>query len=138
MCEALEVPELAEHPDFLTADQRSRNRVALNEAIAERSRGFGSSELIERLNAAGVPCGPIYKMNEVFTDPQIKHLGMAVSVPRAGKPDINLVGPAMRLSRTPAKMKNAMGRAGEHTADVLAELGYTDDDIAALRTGKII
>jgi formyl-CoA transferase len=138
MCNALDIRELAEHPDYATADLRSRNRVALSDAIAKRSRQYTSDELIVLLNDAGVPCGPIYKMDEVFEDEQVQHLGMAVKVPRSGGEDLRLVGPAMKLSRTPSQMKRAMGRAGEHNEEVLRELGYADSEIAALRSDKVI
>ena len=81
-CEALGAPELATHPEFSSAELRSKNRVALNQAIAERTRRYSSEALIALLNKAGVPCGPIYKMDEVFADPQVQHLGMAVPVPQ--------------------------------------------------------
>ena len=138
MCNALGIPELAGHPDYATADLRSRNRVALSDAIAKRSSKYTSDELIVLLNDAGVPCGPIYKMDEVFEDEQVQHLGMAVKVPRSGGEDLQLVGPAMNLSRTPSKMKRAMGPAGEHNEEVLRELGYADSEIAALQSDKVI
>ena len=137
MCKALDMAELASHPDYVNADLRSSNRVALNEAIAERSKQYRSKDLIERLNQAGVPCGPIYKMNDVFEDPQVKHLGMAARVPRP-QGDLNLVGPGMRLSRTPSVMKRAIGPAGEHNSEVLRELGYTDEEIDSLRADRVI
>ena len=138
MCNALDIPELADDPDYATADLRSRNRVALSDAIAKRSEQYTSDELIVLLNDAGVPCGPIYKMDEVFEDQQVQHLGMAVKVPRSGGEDLQLVGPAMRLSRTPSQMKRAMGPAGEHNEEVLRELGYADSEIAALQSDKVI
>jgi len=137
-CEALGVPELATHPDYATAKLRSSNRVALNQAIAERTRRHSSQALIALLNKAGVPCGPIYKMDEVFTDPQVQHLGMATPVPDAGGGEVRLVGPAMRLSRTPARMKRAIGPAGEHNDQILRELGYSEAEISGLRAAEVI
>jgi crotonobetainyl-CoA:carnitine CoA-transferase CaiB-like acyl-CoA transferase len=138
LCEAIGAPELAKHPDYANADLRSKNRVALNEAIAARTRRYSSEELIGLLNKAGVPSGPIYKMDQVFADPQVQHLGMAVpvSTPKGGA--LNLVGPAFRLSRTPAQMKRTIGPAGEHNDEILRELGYAVGDIEGLRTAKVI
>ena len=132
------MPELANHPDYVNADLRSINRVALNNAISERSRKYSSQDLIERLNKAGVPCGPIYKMNEVFEDPQVRHLGLAARVPRPKADDLTLVGPAVRLSRTPSVMKRAIGPAGEHNVEVLRELGYADEEIEVLQADHVI
>lgn len=138
LCEALGAPALATQAEFATAPLRSKNRVALNAALSERTRAHASAELVELLAKAGVPCGPINRMDAVFADPQVKHLGMAVSVPKAGGGDINLVGPAIKLSRTNARMKRAIGPAGEHNDEVLREAGYSAAEIAALREAKII
>jgi len=137
-CEALGAPELATDCEFSSEALRSKNRVALNAAIAERTRHHSSQALIAMLNAAGVPCGPINKMDDVFADPQVQHLGMAVAVPKPEGGELNLVGPAMRLSRTPARMKRAIGAPGEHNGEVLRDLGYTDAEIAALRAANVI
>ena len=137
-CEALGAPELAMHPDFATSELRSQNRAALSAAIAERTRRYTSEALIALLNRAGVPCGPIYKMNDVFADPQVRHLGMAVTVPKPEGGDLQMVGPAIRLSRTPAQMKRAIGAAGEHNDEILRELGCSESEIAALRAAAVI
>jgi crotonobetainyl-CoA:carnitine CoA-transferase CaiB-like acyl-CoA transferase len=138
LCEALGEPSLATQPEYATGALRSNNRAALNELLAGLTRRHGSIELIDLLNKAGVPCGPIYKMNEVFDDPQVKHLGMAAPVPKPGGGELSLVGPAIRLSRTPARMKRAMGPAGEHNAEILRELGYAQAEIERLRADKVI
>lgn len=138
MAEAFGDPGLAKNPDYANAKLRSQNRVALNEAIAVHTRRYTSATLIELLAKAGVPCGPIYKMDQVFEDPQVQHLGMAVKVPKPTGGEMSLVGPAMKLSRTPAKMKRTAGAAGEHNDEILRSIGYTEAEIAALRTDKII
>jgi crotonobetainyl-CoA:carnitine CoA-transferase CaiB-like acyl-CoA transferase len=138
MAEAFSDPGLAKNPDYANAKLRSQNRVALNEAIAVHTRRYTSATLIELLAKAGVPCGPIYKMDQVFEDPQVRHLGMAVKVPKPGGGDMSLVGPAMKLSRTPAKMKRTAGAAGEHNDEILRGLGYTEAEMAGLRDAKVI
>lgn len=138
LCEALGDSAMAKKPEYASAAQRSANRVALNEAIAAHTRRHTSAALIERLAAAGVPCGPIYKMDQVFADPQVKHLGMAVPVPQPGGGEKSLVGPALTLSRTPSRMKRTAAAAGEHNDEILRELGYVDADIATLRADRII
>jgi formyl-CoA transferase len=138
LCAAIGAPELAKHPDYSSAELRSKNRVALNQAIGERTRSYTSEALITLLNKAGVPTGPIYKMDHVFADPQVQHLQMAVPVPTSSGAKLNLVGPAFRLSRTPAQMKRTIGPAGEHNDEVLRELGYSAGDIEALRAAKVI
>jgi crotonobetainyl-CoA:carnitine CoA-transferase CaiB-like acyl-CoA transferase len=138
LCEAIGIPDLVNHPDYASAPLRSKNRVALNAAISERTKTFTSHDITELLAKAGVPCGPIYKMDAVFSDPQVQHLGMAVSVPKPDGGELKLVGPGMRLSRTHAKMRRAMGAAGEHNDEVLKGAGYSDAEIAGLRKDGII
>lgn len=138
MCEALGIPHLVTHPDYVDAQLRSDNRVALSAAIAECSKRYKSQDLIETLNDAGVPCGPIYAMNEVFDDAQVRHLEMATTVPKADGGELQLVGPAIRLSRTPSKMKRALGQVGEHNEEILRELDFSEEEIAVLRSDKVI
>ena len=138
MCEAFGDPALARNPDYATAKLRSKNRVALNEAIARHTGRYTSAALIELLADGGVPCGPIYKMDQVFADPQVQHLGMAVPVPKPGGGELKLVSPAIKLSRTPARMKRTIGPAGEHNDIILRELGYSEAEISELRAANVI
>ncbi|MDA0225779.1 MAG: CaiB/BaiF CoA-transferase family protein [Proteobacteria bacterium] len=137
-CVALERPELAANPDFATQPLRAKNRKPLNAAIAEATSRQSIAHWIDVLNKAGVPCGPIYAMNQVFDDPQVKHIGAAATVrhPRLG--EFRVVNQAVKLSRTPASMASASPEIGEHTAEVLGELGYDAAGIARLRTEKVI
>jgi crotonobetainyl-CoA:carnitine CoA-transferase CaiB-like acyl-CoA transferase len=85
-----------------------------------------------------VPSGPIYKMNEVFADPQVKHLGMTRVVPHKVIGDVEVIGQPIELSRTPWSIRSATPEAGEHTDAVLTELGYSAEEIAALHAGKVV
>jgi crotonobetainyl-CoA:carnitine CoA-transferase CaiB-like acyl-CoA transferase len=138
LCKALNTQELADNPDYKTGRARSDNRKALNAAIEAATQARTSADWIERLNKAGVPSGPIYKVNEVFADPQVRHLGIAQTVHHPKLGDIELIGQAVTLSRTPSRLVTASPDAGEHTDAILAELGYSARDIAALRQKGVV
>ena len=138
LCRALDRPELAEHPDYKTGRSRSVNRKALNAEIEAITKTRGSAEWIAALNKAGVPSGPIYKMDEVFADPQVKHLGIAQAVDHPALGRIELVGQAVTLSRTPSRLSTASPDQGEHTDAILGELGYSAGDIAKLRERGVV
>ena len=97
-----------------------------------------SADWIERLNEAGVPCGPIYSIDQMFADPQVEHLGMAQPVKRKDKSLMKLVGQPMTLSRTPSKLVSRPPAIGEHTDAVLKEFGFKAKEIAALRKANAI
>jgi len=136
-CEVLKAPELMA-PPFDTAGSRSKNRDALNAKIEAYILARTSKEWVDLLNDAGVPAGPIYKMDEMFADPQVKHLGIATKVthPKLGEQEV--IGQAVVLSRTPSKIKTATPELGEHTEEVLKEFGYTAAQISEFRTRKIV
>jgi crotonobetainyl-CoA:carnitine CoA-transferase CaiB-like acyl-CoA transferase len=138
LCEALHAPQLLTDPDFTTEALRSSNRVGLNAAIGAITRHKSSRDWIDVLNRAGVPCGPIYRVDEVFADPQVRHLGMAAKVHSARLGDIEVVDQPVDLSRTPSTIRSATPEKGEHTGEVLRELGYTDGDVAGLRRRRIV
>ena len=137
-CETIGAPHLATHPDFATGKLRSENRVAMNAAIAEITPTKTSREWIDLFNEAGVPAGPIYRMDEVFADPQVRHLGMAAEVHSAKLGTMEVVNQPVQLSRTPSVMSRAAPEKGEHTAEILAEFGYGPDALAELRQGQVV
>lgn len=137
--EALGATALIDHPDHATPTLRSQNRKALNERIGEVTRTNTSAHWIEALNKAGVPCGPINTIDKTFAEPQVQHLGIArpVNHPKLG--DIKVVGQPINLSDfpQPAALKPTP-ELGQHTDEVLADLGYDAAKIAALKSGGVI
>jgi crotonobetainyl-CoA:carnitine CoA-transferase CaiB-like acyl-CoA transferase len=138
LCKALDAPQLGSDPRFGSGRSRSDNRDALNEAIGVITRTRSSADWIEALNKAGVPSGPIYKMNEVFADPQVKHLNMTRVVPQPVLGSVEVVGQPIELSRTPWTIRSATPELGEHTGAILAELGYGAAEVAALQEKKVV
>jgi formyl-CoA transferase len=132
-CKAIERDDLTDHPDYATPKDRRRNRDRLNALIGDMTQTMTSAALVERLNGAGIPCGPIYSIDQAFADPQVQHLGIAQKVPSGALGEITLLGQPFTLSRTPNKLVSGAPEYGEHTDAVLAEFGFTPDDIAGFR-----
>ncbi len=138
LCEALDVKHLVDDPRFKTPQDRSKNRVACNEELEKATVTKASADWVTILNKAGVPCGPILNVREVFEDEQVRALGLAVKIrhPRLGEQEVQNL--PVTLSRTPGAVRTASPDLGEHTDQVLAELGYSKEDIVALhRDGAV-
>lgn len=138
LCQVIERPELAKDPRFDKSADRSRNRAALNALLGEVFRTRSSAQWIELLNKAGVPCGPIYSVDQVFADPQVVHGRMAATVNHPTRGDIRVLAPTTTLSRTPGRLERSLVAVGQDTDDVLGELGYSASEIAALRASSVV
>jgi formyl-CoA transferase len=136
--QAIGAPELVTNPDYATAPARSKNRDALNAEIERHTVTKSTESWVSELNAAGVPCGPIYSVDQMFADAQVKHLGIAQDVPNTENRHIRLVGQPVTLSRTPSKMAARPPEFGEQTDEVLAEFGFSAGEIAELRQRKVV
>ena len=138
LCKAIGSDGLADDPDYATGPLRSTNRVALNATIAEHTTKQSTAHWIQVLNEVSIPCGPINSIDETFADPQVQHLAMAAPLdhPRLG--EIKIVRHAVSMNRTPHGINRHAPGAGEHTNEVLAEAGLSEDRITSLRASGAI
>ena len=138
LCRAMGREDILKMEKFKTNEDRAKHRKELNTLINDGLSKKSSAEWIASLNAAGVPCGPIYGMDRVFADPQVVHLGAAAEVehPRLGR--FRILNQAVKLSRTPASIKTPTPELGAHTDEVLGELGYSSSEIQLLRKTRVV
>jgi formyl-CoA transferase len=133
-CGALGAKELISDPNYATGQLRSKHRVELNERLASFTRTNTSAHWIAALNKAGVPCGPINTIDKTFAEPQVEHLGIARPVQHKKLGAIKVVGQPINMSNAPqpAQLKPTP-ELGEHTEEILTDLGYDNAGIAKLR-----
>ncbi len=137
-CDALGKSEWADDPDFTDAEARRQNRDRLNAMIADEIAAKPSAYWVEVLLAAGVPTGPIYKIDEMFADAQVKHLGVAADIETEPFGGTKIMAQPVALSRTPSSMVRGIGARGAATDDILNELGLGADEIARLRSENVV
>ena len=137
-CRAVNAEHLITDERFSSAALRSKNRIGMNAAIGEITCKQPSSYWINLLNDAGCPCGPINSMDQVFADPQVRHLEMAVPVEHSRLGKFEIVNQAIKLSRTPSSVRSATPEQGEHTDSILAGLGYDASAIQELHKSGVV
>jgi crotonobetainyl-CoA:carnitine CoA-transferase CaiB-like acyl-CoA transferase len=140
LCVALEVPQLIDEPGFGSDPERVKNRARVNAAIGAAFKTRSTAAWTEILLKAGVPCGPIYSIDKMFDDPQVKHLGMARSMHHPELGDIQVVNLPMQFSRHPRDEgpMNAAPHQGDQTDAILTGLGYSAAQIAQLRQQFVV
>ena len=137
LCAAIGHPDMADEPQYATQEFRFQNRKTLSAKLAEIFASRPSAEWLTCLEQASVPAGPIYKMDEVFADPQVRHLKIAVPV-ADGRRKVSLVGQPITLSRTPAAIATLLPEVGANNDDILGELGFSAAEIETFRNNRAI
>ncbi|NKB56850.1 MAG: CoA transferase [Alphaproteobacteria bacterium] len=137
-CKAMDAEDLMADSRYATGAARSENRDALNAEINRRTKEKDSATWIDFFNEAGVPAGEINTIDQVFADPQVEHLAMAESVRSDAVGDIELVAQAVKLSRTPSTLAVAPPERGEHTDEILQDLGFGADEISDMHQRNIV
>jgi crotonobetainyl-CoA:carnitine CoA-transferase CaiB-like acyl-CoA transferase len=138
LCETLGLPALVDDARFKTPGDRSKNRDQLNAILEQRLSQYTQDEIVQRLNQAGVPAGPILDIGQVFQNEQVKGLGLSARVQSPELGEIEIQNTPYRLSRTPGGARSAAPERGEHTNEVLAELGHSANDIRAFRAAGVV
>jgi formyl-CoA transferase len=138
LCGAIERPDLLTDARFATPKARQTHRDTLNEIIGTETRGRSSDDWVKILNDAGVPCGPIYTIDQTFADPQVQHLRMAQPVHSSILGDINIVGHPVSHGAHRQPVRNPAPELGQDNEDVLTSLGFTKEQIADLSHRGVI
>jgi len=137
-CKAIERPDLLTDPRFATSKARSTNRDVIMEVLMPVTRQKTSAEWIKLLNEAGVPCGPIYKINESFADPQVQHLEMAQPVRSPVLGELTILGHPVSHGEKRLPLRSPAPELGEANEEVLTSIGYTKEQIADLSKRGVI
>lgn len=139
-CAALSADALRDHPDYASNDLRTQHKAQLKADINAVTRRHTTAELVELLNAAGVPCGPINDIGQAFADPQVRHLSMAKAAAHPELGDVSLLRSPINLSSfpQPSRFDRAAPDPGGDSTVILTELGLDAEQIAALRADGVI
>ncbi len=138
LCRALGLPEFADDSRFAKNAARLKNRKAMDEILEAALARKSAAEWVELLNEAGVACGPIYAVDQVFADPQVAQAGLVHELHHPQWGLHRVMGLPVRLHRTPAKVRAAAPLPGAHTREILAELGYDQEATSALLADGVV
>jgi crotonobetainyl-CoA:carnitine CoA-transferase CaiB-like acyl-CoA transferase len=138
LCRAIERPDAIDDERFTTREARRAHRQECNGMIAEAMARFTTREMLARLAASDIPSGPVYTMDQTFADPQVQALDMVQALSSPSMGDFRLLNQAFRLSRTPTTNWTGIPEYGENTDEVLAEFGFSSDEIEKLKAAGVV
>jgi len=139
-CQAMDADELGENPDYQSTEGRLRNRDSLWQKVNKLTRQFPTMELVNKLNGAGIPCGPINSIDQAFADQQVKHLAMTKLASHKELGEFELLRSPINLSNYSheSKFERPGPELGEHSVEILQELNYSDDQIERLLHSGVV
>ena len=137
-CSAVGLEDIVENPKFATNAKRVENRNELVNIISNIVSSKNAQEWLDILTKAGVPCGPIYTLDEIFTDPQVLHRNMVKDLDHIKAGKIKVTGVPVKLSATPGEILTSPPVLGQNTKEILLELGYSDNDIEKFYQEKVV
>ncbi|MCU0561649.1 MAG: CoA transferase [Desulfobacterales bacterium] len=137
LCAALKLEHLMSDPRFDSADKRRAHRPEINAIVENVIQCRTREEWITLLNQAGVPCGPVNNLAQTFADPQVLHQEMVIESAQPSGP-VKMPGFALKLSQTPARLRKPSPQVGEHSLEVLRELGYHEEEIQSLIRDRVV
>ncbi len=138
LCRAIERPDAIDDERFTTREARRAHRQECNGMIADAMARFTTREMLARLAASDIPSGPVYTMDQTFADPQVQALDMVQALSSPSMGDFRLLNQAFRLSRTPTTNWTGIPEYGENTDEVLAEFGFSSDEIEKLKAAGVV
>jgi formyl-CoA transferase len=138
LCGALDAPELLADPRFATPRERLRHRPEMTAELERRLARHDAQEWVDLLAEAGVPAGPVLDVEQCFADPQVQTLPVVATVEHPVLGSRRLLGPGVNLERTPPGIRSAAPEPGQHTDEVLQELGYSAAEVAAFREAGVV
>ncbi|CAF2897350.1 unnamed protein product [Rotaria sp. Silwood2] len=138
LCKILNMENLLLNPDYLTIEKRSINREQLNNELEKVFCTKSTDYWINELNKASIACGPINRIDETFADPQVKHLQLTTQIEHPKRGTIELVGQPITMSRSQWLIHRIAPRCGEHTREILNELGYETNEIDDLISRHVV
>ena len=137
-CAALGDNEMATDPRFVTNDVRLENHAEFKARVEAILATAPVAEWVQKLEAATVAAGPVYEFHEVFEDPQVRHLGLVAEVQQPGLGPVRMLGFPARASATPPRIDRPAPLLGQHTAEVLGEIGIAREEIDRLARAGVI